>query len=178
MTPDDAEEYTASLGQIVAGSWRQVAWADRQGIPAALGLTTREWVERRLGGYVRLAIPERREAVAELTEEGLSQREVANVLGVDQATVQRDAFASRSEEEQPEQLRADAVASPEDLEERRRERERTEAIARQVNRLRNVIDGWPTISNLHTSPLRTEVLAALATDERRLILTIEETTHA
>lgn len=90
MNADDAEEYTQSLGQIVAGSWRQIAWADRQGIPQALGMSTREWVEDRLGGYVRLAIPDRREAVAELVEEGMTQREVADVLGVGLGTVARD----------------------------------------------------------------------------------------
>lgn len=90
MTPDDAEEFTASLGSIMGGAWRQIAWADAQGIPDALGLTTREWVETRLGGYVRLTVGERREAAAELTAEGLTQREVADVLGVDQKTVSND----------------------------------------------------------------------------------------
>jgi phage N-6-adenine-methyltransferase len=87
---EDAEEYTQSLAQIFSGSWRQVLWADRQGIPDALGLSTQEWVTQRLGGYVRLAIDERREAVAELVAEGLSQRDIADVLGVDAATVNRD----------------------------------------------------------------------------------------
>jgi hypothetical protein len=94
MTPDEAEEYTQSLGQIVGGTWRQVAWAERQGIPAALGLSLREWVSDRLGGYVRLEVPERREAVAELADEGMSQREIGDVLGVDHKTVGRDLGAS------------------------------------------------------------------------------------
>jgi hypothetical protein len=87
---DDAEEYTQSLGQIGAGLWRQIAWAQRQGIPDALGLTTQEWVEHRLGGYVKLAIPERREAVRELVAEGMSQRQIASVLGVGLGTVHGD----------------------------------------------------------------------------------------
>lgn len=96
MTPEDAEEYTQSLGQIVAGSWRQIAWAQRQRIPAALGMSTEEWVQQRLGGYVRLSIPERREAVRELlapVEEGgngLSTRQAAGVLGVSQRTIVDD----------------------------------------------------------------------------------------
>jgi hypothetical protein len=46
---------------------------------------------QRLGGYIRLSIEERREAVAELTEgEGLSNREAAEVLGIGEATVRRD----------------------------------------------------------------------------------------
>ncbi|KKL67014.1 hypothetical protein LCGC14_2139190, partial [marine sediment metagenome] len=54
--------------------------------------TTEEWVRDRLGGYVRLSIEERREAVAELTEgdEGLSNREAATILGVDEGTVRGD----------------------------------------------------------------------------------------
>lgn len=96
MTPDDAEEYTAALGQVVGGGYRQVALGVRLGVPTALGITTREWVEDRLGGYVRLAVPERREAVAELVAEGMTQRQVADVLGVTQPTVHRDSNESRS----------------------------------------------------------------------------------
>lgn len=90
MNVVDAEEYTAALGQVVAGGYRQVALGVRLGVPQALGITTREWVEDRLGGYVKLSIPERREAVAELTADGMSQRQVAEVLGVAHTTVQRD----------------------------------------------------------------------------------------
>ena len=67
ISAEDAEEYTQSLGQIVGGSWRQIAWASRLGIPEALGLSTEDWVQQRLGGYVRLSVSERREAVKELT---------------------------------------------------------------------------------------------------------------
>ncbi len=87
---DEATEYTESLAQVFAGSWRQIALAERIGVPKAFGLTTRQWVEERLGGYVRLSIPERREAVAELAEDGLSNVEAAEVLGVGEATVRRD----------------------------------------------------------------------------------------
>jgi transcriptional regulator with XRE-family HTH domain len=90
MNPDDAEEYTQALGQVVAGGYRQVALGERLGVPQALGLSTREWVEQRLGGYVRMSIPERREAVAELADEGMTQRQIGDVLGVDHATVNRD----------------------------------------------------------------------------------------
>jgi predicted transcriptional regulator len=90
MKPEDAEEFTQSLGQIVAGSYRQILLAQRLGVPKALGLELDEWVQTRLGGYVRLSIKERREAVKELTSEGLSQREIGAVLGVDQSTVHAD----------------------------------------------------------------------------------------
>lgn len=90
MNVTDAEEYTQSLGQIMVGSWRQIAWAQRQGIPTALGLSLQEWVQQRLGGYVKLSIDERREAVKELIADGASQRQAAQVLGVGEATVRRD----------------------------------------------------------------------------------------
>lgn len=90
INADDAEEYTQALGQVVAGGWRQIALGERLGVPEALGLSTREWVEQRLGGYVRLSIPERRDAAKELAAEGMTEREVADVLGTSQPTVHRD----------------------------------------------------------------------------------------
>lgn len=107
MKAEDAEEYTQALGQVVAGGWRQVALGERLGVPEALGLSTKDWVEQRLGGYVRLSVPERREAVAELDAEDMSTREIAGVLGVDQSTVVRDlhADADASEDQQPTEKR-------------------------------------------------------------------------
>lgn len=91
MKKEHAEEYTQSLGQIVSGSWRQIELAERLGVPAALGYAdTKAWVQERLGGYVRLSIEERREAVAELKEQGKSTREIAGVLGVSNSTVHED----------------------------------------------------------------------------------------
>lgn len=90
MNREDAEEYTQSLGQIVGGSWRQIALAKRLGVPQALGLTTEQWVHQRLGGYIKLAIPERREAVKELTASGDSTRDVAEIVGVSHVTVADD----------------------------------------------------------------------------------------
>lgn len=93
---EDAEEYTQSLGQVVGGAWRQIAWASRMGIPEALGLSTQDWVEQRLGGYVRLSVSERREAVRELTAplddggQGMTGSQAADVLGVSDETVYRD----------------------------------------------------------------------------------------
>jgi transcriptional regulator with XRE-family HTH domain len=103
MAAEDAEEYTAALGQIMSGGWRQIALAQRLGVPAALDMTTEAWVRERIGGYVRLGLDERREAARALTDPdgdfGLTQRETADVLGVNQATVSRD-------------LRGDAGALP------------------------------------------------------------------
>lgn len=113
MKREDAEEYTEALGQIFGGGWRLIFHAERQGVPTALGVSTREWVEKRLGGYVRLSIPERREAVAELTDEaGMSNVGVAEVLGVGEATVRRDRASPNDEVEQGEQIPRGPDASP------------------------------------------------------------------
>jgi N6-adenosine-specific RNA methylase IME4 len=90
-----AREYSEALGLIGGGWWRQVAWAHRQGIPAALGMTTREWVTAFVGGWAKLPVGDRREAALELTSgpDALSQRAAADVLGVDRDTVARDLAA-------------------------------------------------------------------------------------
>ena len=43
-----------------------------------------------LGCHVRLPVEERREAVAEMTSGGMRNREIAEVLGVDESTVRAD----------------------------------------------------------------------------------------
>lgn len=96
MNREEAEEFTQALGQNVSANWRFIEWGKRQGVPEALGLTVREWAEGRLGGYIRLAVEDRREAALELTAseseggKGLSQREAADVLGVSPMTITRD----------------------------------------------------------------------------------------
>lgn len=90
VTSEEAEEYTQALGQVVAGGYRQIALGVRLEVPKALGLSTGDWVEDRLGGYVKMSIPERREAVAELVEENMTNVMIADVLGVGEATVRRD----------------------------------------------------------------------------------------
>lgn len=112
ISTDDAEEYTQALGQVLAGGWRQRALAWRLGVPQALGMSLEEWTEKRLGGYVRMSIPERREAVAELAAEGLSTREIAEVVGVGKSTVDRDLAPvpdGTSEPELDEEPQVDAV---------------------------------------------------------------------
>src|SRR5215467_14191617 len=90
MNTADAEEFTQSLGQIVAGSWRQIALAKRLGVPAALNMDMEQWVRERLGGYIRLSIPERQQAVKELTAQNYSLREVGEILGISHETVRGD----------------------------------------------------------------------------------------
>jgi len=97
MSAEDAEEYTAALSQVMAGGWRQIALARRLGVPKAIGMTTEAWVSERIGGYVRLSLDERREAVKALTDPDgefqLSQREAGEVLGIGTMTVNRDLHA-------------------------------------------------------------------------------------
>lgn len=98
MKAEDAEEFTQSLGQLVAGSWRQIALAKRLGVPKALGMEVDDWVQKRLGGYVKMSIAERREAVAELAADGMKEREIAAVIGASQSTVHRDLDSDESNE--------------------------------------------------------------------------------
>lgn len=93
VTVEQAEEFTASLGDIVGGSFRQIALADDLGIPQVLGLTLPEWVDR-LGGYVKFNIEEKQKAVEELRRPKdkrgkplRSQRKVAEILGTSQSVV-------------------------------------------------------------------------------------------
>ncbi len=90
MNKSDAEEYTASLGQSVSSAWRFIALAKRLGVAKALGLSDEQWVSTHLGGYVRMSVEDRRKAVAELSQEGESTREIAKVLGVSHTTTVRD----------------------------------------------------------------------------------------
>jgi hypothetical protein len=56
----------------------------------ALGLSAKEWANEYLGGYLQMELAERRAAVREMAEKGLSQRKIGQVLGVGKGTVSRD----------------------------------------------------------------------------------------
>lgn len=118
MNPEEATEYTQSLSQIHEGGWRQIAWAIKQGIPKVLGISNEDWVQT-IGGTVRLRLEDRREAVVELSDQGLSQREIGAALGVDPATVNRDLKPVADATPEPEEPRpepepvADATPEPE-----------------------------------------------------------------
>lgn len=187
MKVADAEEFTQSLGQIVAGSWRQIAWAESQGIPEALGMTTREWVEERLGGYVRLSLPQRREAVAELTEEGMSERAVADVLGVAQSTINNDRKALHNADDSAvfeEQLISSdqrIELLPDDLAERVRsgatELDEAEGVAderrtRIEKYVREVQKALDILSRMVGHPVPSELSAGLTSNERQALKVI------
>lgn len=128
MNQDDAEAFTEALGQVLGGGWRLTLQAERLGVPEALGMTLQDW-QQRVGGYVRMSVEERREAVRELTEvEGLSGRKAAQVLGVDPETVRRDSVANAAPEPHNEpalwdEPAANAAPDPEVLAEEREVRD-------------------------------------------------------
>lgn len=111
ITQEDAEEYTQALGQNLGGSYRQILLGKKLGVPQALGLTVEEWVTQRLGGYVRLTVEDRRAASMELTSEGLSQREAAEVLGVSPMTIGRDLSTVTNVTEDPDADSLDTVTN-------------------------------------------------------------------
>jgi hypothetical protein len=86
-----AKEKAAAQKAHEFGSWRQILLAKKLGVPEALGYkSVEEWVNARIGGYARQSIDDRREAVRELSDEGLSQRDIGEVLGVSHGTVEND----------------------------------------------------------------------------------------
>jgi hypothetical protein len=80
----------AARSRRCRGAGRQISLAKRLGVPQALGLSIEEWVNDRLGGYVRMSIEDRREAVRNLTAEDYSTREIADIVGVSHVTVADD----------------------------------------------------------------------------------------
>jgi hypothetical protein len=84
----DAEEFSQSLEQIGEGWLRQLALGIKLGAPEALGLSRREWSDR-----IGLKDRDRAERInieIELSAEGLSNRAIADVLGVNHVTVAND----------------------------------------------------------------------------------------
>lgn len=106
MKAEDAEEFTQALAQVFSGGYRLILDAQRRGIPEALGVSTSAWVNDRLGGYVKMNIPDRKKAVAELTKEGLSTRQIGDVLGVTHPTVIDDQRSNAGKNLPPEPTQA------------------------------------------------------------------------
>jgi DNA N-6-adenine-methyltransferase (Dam) len=96
ITHASAEEYTQALAQVMGGGWRHILLGHNLGVPQALGLSTEEWVQQRLGGYVRLSTSERRGVASQLAEAGLSVRETASILGIGKSTIDRDLQSLRA----------------------------------------------------------------------------------
>ena len=70
-----------------------------------------QWVSERLGGYIKLSIDERREAVKELVAEGRNNVEVGDILGSDGRTVRRD-LSANAEPQEPASNKTNGLTSP------------------------------------------------------------------
>jgi hypothetical protein len=90
----DAEEFSQTLEQIGEGWFRQLALGIKLGAPEALGLSRREWSDR-----IGLRVRDRTERInieIKLSAEGLSNRAIADVIGVDEGTVRNDRRAAEN----------------------------------------------------------------------------------
>jgi phage N-6-adenine-methyltransferase len=94
ITKPDAEEFSQTLEQIGEGWFRQLALGIKLGAPEALGITRREWSDR-IGLKVR-GRADRINIETELAAEGLSNRAIADVLGVNHQTVNNDLCGENS----------------------------------------------------------------------------------
>lgn len=100
MNREAAEEFTAALGLVIGGAVRLADWAPTVDIPAALGLSTDDWVQRRLTGQVKLTRVER-QAIVQANPD-VSSPKLAGVLGVSDQTILNDrAAASKPLETEP-----------------------------------------------------------------------------
>src|SRR5262245_15196653 len=99
VTKDEALAFASAHGHATAATFELIALARELGVPEALGLSLPDYVQQHLGGYVRLPIAERQNAVAQLMAptrnggHGLNVRDAADVLGVGKTTVERDIHA-------------------------------------------------------------------------------------
>lgn len=98
LSRDEAEEYTRNIGQVAVGNFGLMEFAKNVlHVPEALGLSFDEWVQERLGGFVRMSVEQRRKAVANLSGEkseggyyAKTATEVAELLGISETTVKDD----------------------------------------------------------------------------------------
>jgi len=115
-TAEDAEEFTQALELVLegnamalSGGWRLRADGVRRGVPKALGMTITEWCDR-LGAKLHdwRIQGNRKDIVAELAAEEMSNREIAAVLGVSKDTV-RNERAGEDSPPEPEEVALEAV---------------------------------------------------------------------
>jgi len=64
--------------------------AVKQGVPEALGMNAQDWANKYLGGYIKMEAGQRREVIKEMVNDGMTQRQISDVLGVHQTTVSED----------------------------------------------------------------------------------------
>lgn len=90
LSEDEAREYSLSLSKAAAGDYELMDFAiNTLDVPGALGMDASQWVDS-IGGYIRMSVEDRREAVRELTDEGKTPSQIATILGISKATVGAD----------------------------------------------------------------------------------------
>ncbi len=103
ITKTEARRFTDSVAMTAQGTFEIIKWAHDHGIPKALGYkTTQEYVAGELNGYTKLEPNERREKVLMLRDAGLSNREIAGIIGVSDGTVRNDLAAQNCASEKTE----------------------------------------------------------------------------
>jgi DNA N-6-adenine-methyltransferase (Dam) len=92
LSEDAAEEFTAALGQVLAGGLRLAEWGQDMGIPAALNLSAEEWAQKKLKGHIMWDDDDERRLVSKhlIVVLGLSSRKAAAIMGVSHQTVLND----------------------------------------------------------------------------------------
>jgi hypothetical protein len=84
----------------------------RRTVAKALGLSVEDWVNKRLGGYVRMSAAERLQVIEELKAEGLNNVAIGQVIGVDESQIRRDVSAkAEPSNKNPEPISAMSDAS-------------------------------------------------------------------
>ena len=90
LSEDEAREYSASLGKAATGNWELMDFAIHTlRVPESLDMDAGQWVES-IGGYVRMSIEQRRDAVQALLADGKGNAEISRILGIGEWTVMRD----------------------------------------------------------------------------------------
>lgn len=90
LSADEAREYSSSLAKAATGDYELMDFAiNTLDVPGALGMEPTDWADS-IGGYIRMSIEDRREAVEELLAEGRSRTQIATILGISTQTVTRD----------------------------------------------------------------------------------------
>jgi hypothetical protein len=133
---------------------------------------------------------QRRTIVGYLSEQGLSTRAIAPIVGVDQATVIRDraAIGDANASPDPEPTAPQPITGldgktyprprpvpdlpAQETAQQREQRLNTEAIDRARSRLEKFIQGWTEFRSLRTEPNRAAIIAALTEPDQQALHTI------
>lgn len=114
MNPEAAEKFTQSIERSGEGFFGFIQWAHDNGVPKALGYgSTKEWVNKRVGGYIKIDIEERRGRTKALEADGYTQEQTAEILGVSQSTVSNDINSNKDSDPSSENENATTRAANE-----------------------------------------------------------------